>query len=367
MPSTVFVLGAGFSMNKGLPSQAAFADALLSERFNSNHDKCITVIIRKFLEDVFDISTPDKYPSLEDAFTFIDLSAGTGHNLGREYSPKKLRAIRRMLIHRVFKILDDDYDVKNPLCIHNFFDSIPNLAQNSANYCFVILNWDIVLENELLSYPITSPIDYCCDGMNLDPYYAPNTPPLRLCKMHGSSNWVYCDNCRNLYFKLNEKQALTAGADINRSDFIPFKSLLEMNNLEFTQSDYDNIPKQNCTCGNPLSYHIATFSYRKSFRNPAYSMIWSRAEKYLSHAQNWVFIGYSLPDADFELKHLLKTAQLQNQTQKHIMIIDKGPDAELKYQRIFGREIKYFGKTLDDSIALKALNKMLMISTDKRN
>jgi hypothetical protein len=46
-------------------------------------------------------------PALEDIFTCIDLAAGTGHDLGvRKYTPKVLRAIRRMAIYRIFSVLD---------------------------------------------------------------------------------------------------------------------------------------------------------------------------------------------------------------------------------------------------------------------
>jgi hypothetical protein len=55
-------------------------------------------------------------------------------------------------------------------------------------------------------------------------------------------------------------------------------------------------------CGNEISSHIATFSYRKSFRANSFPNIWKKAEEMLSHADRWVFIGYSLPDADYEFK-----------------------------------------------------------------
>ncbi len=60
-----------------------------------------------------------------------------------------------------------------------------------------------------------------------------------------------------------------------------------------------------------VSTHIATFSYRKSFRTHAYPSIWYRAERMLSEADRWVLIGYSLPKADYDLKHLLKVAQMR--------------------------------------------------------
>jgi hypothetical protein len=37
---------------------------------------------------------------------------------------------------------------------------------------------------------------------------------------------------------------------------------------------------------------------------------WLSAERLLRQAKKWVFIGYSLPAADYEFKHLLKRVQL---------------------------------------------------------
>jgi len=44
------------------------------------------------------------------AGSILDLSANSDHNLGRVYSLQKLRAIRRLSIHRVFDILDTRFE-----------------------------------------------------------------------------------------------------------------------------------------------------------------------------------------------------------------------------------------------------------------
>jgi len=101
------ILGAGFSKCADLPTQAEFFDLLLSpELSQSPLQKCITEVIQQFLRDVFGWRPGEPLPSLEDYFTCIDLSANTGHHLGIKYTPKMLRAIRRMTIHRVMQILD---------------------------------------------------------------------------------------------------------------------------------------------------------------------------------------------------------------------------------------------------------------------
>ncbi len=83
-------------------------------------------------------------------------------------------------------------------------------------------------------------------------------------------------------------------------------------------------------------------SYRKSFRTHAYASVWRRAERMLADADQWIFVGYSLPEADYELKHLLKVAQLQmadrsTRRKKIIDVVVKGggPTCE-KFKQFFG-------------------------------
>jgi len=104
--NTVFILGARFSKCADLPVQAEFSSLLTSSEFDTAIDKVITGAIKEFLEDVFGWKDTREIPSLEDIFTFIDLSAGSGHHLGIKYTPKLLRALRRMLIYRTFQIID---------------------------------------------------------------------------------------------------------------------------------------------------------------------------------------------------------------------------------------------------------------------
>ena len=94
--STTFVLGAGFSRNAGIPLQREFSDLLVSDEFDSDVDIVITQAIRDFLKHTFGWDDSLDIPSLEDIFTFIDLSAASGHHLGISYTPQKLRALRRM-------------------------------------------------------------------------------------------------------------------------------------------------------------------------------------------------------------------------------------------------------------------------------
>ncbi len=354
--STTFVLGAGFSKCAELPLQAEFSSLLLSEEFNTDIDQVITQAIKEFLQDVFGWRKGRELPSLEDVFTCIDLSAGKGHHLGIKHTPKVLRAIRRMAIYRIFSVLDRRFSYSED--INKLLRSFCKPVNPESRCSFVVLNWDIVLEKHLMRLTPAVTIDYCCPCYD---WNNPNTPPrhvgIPVCKMHGSSNWVYCDNCKSLFFNLNEKLSLCTRAGLVKSDFRLFDE-------KFTDRQFDatlgiSPSERECKfCRNMVSTHIATFSYRKSFRTPAYPSIWYHAEKLLSDSDRWVFIGYSLPEADYELKHLLKAAQLQMSHRKPTrkkrieVIVREDLSTRHKFERFFGSEtIEFYDGGLSEYVS----------------
>lgn len=332
--NTVFILGAGFSKCADLPVQAEFSSLLTSSEFDTAIDKVITRAIKKFLEDVFGWKDTREIPSLEDIFTFIDLSAGSGHHLGIKYTPKLLRALRRMLIYRTFQIIDHRFKHSE--------DIEKLLKYYEKDTCsFIVMNWDIVLEKHLQTIDYKK-INYITPSYDWNNYKRGDSEEgTKICKMHGSSNWVYCENCKTLFYLLDEKLSLHKKVGLVKSDFRLFDE-------KFTDKHFDESlgitpSEKKCKiCNNAVASHIATFSYRKSFRTAAYPAIWSEAENILANSTKWIFIGYSLPEADFELKHLIKNAELRfkHKRMEHDIdvVIYNDNSTEKKFEKFFGRE-----------------------------
>lgn len=340
MPDTktnkvAFILGAGFSKCADLPVQAEFSSLLTSDEFDTPIDKVITKAIKDFLKDVFGWKEKGDIPSLEDIFTFIDLSAGSGHHLGIKYKPNRLRALRRMLIYRTFQIIDHRFKYST--------DIEKLLRYYKKNECsFIVMNWDIVLEKHLQNIDHRRKINYITPSYDWNNHDRGNTDDgIKICKMHGSSNWVYCENCKTLFYLLDEKLSLHKKVGLVKSDFRLFDE-------KFTDKHFDNSlginpNEKNCKiCNNSVASHIATFSYRKSFRTNAYPAIWSEAENILANATKWIFVGYSLPEADFELKHLIKSAELRlkhKKLKREIeVVIYNDPNTKSKFEKFFGLE-----------------------------
>lgn len=192
----------------------------------------------------------------------------------------------------------------------------------------VSLNWDILTENSL-SNGVNYGIEILPDNGSFV-----SDEGIVLLKLHGSSNWIYCDSCRRIYGG-KEKTALYKGVYTRYDDFgLFFASLPEDDFDEPRRSD-----RKCLHCGSLLGGRIATFSYRKDLSPAFLQALWDLAGKHLSESDKWLVIGYSLPEADYEFRHLLKRSQLARRRQSPLeieVVVMKDCPALLRYEAFFG-------------------------------
>ena len=91
---TAVIIGAGFSLSAGIPAYSEIMKIIAKplnkeiyglDDFQQRIDSEITIHIQTFLRDVFDCDTGfENIPSLEQIFTFIDLSTQTGFSTDRK-------------------------------------------------------------------------------------------------------------------------------------------------------------------------------------------------------------------------------------------------------------------------------------------
>src|SRR3989442_4543596 len=349
MPSlnveTVFVVGAGFSHHAGLPLTSGFTEAILEARqFSSGPSRVLVDFLSRFIHDAFDHSTKagaKNWPDLEDIFTCVDLSANSGHHLGSTFAPADLRTARRAILSRIIQMLDQKYEAarkKKRSDWRKLDDFFWDITGRSVG--FISMNWDTVIERKLALSGKDALLDYCCDAL---PAIIPELPddaydfeayakalkrglvimiaPLPsdrrkvdrstpIVKIHGSANWLYCDNCRRLFwFDPGESPRIAdqlMRAD-DRSRIARFLSK-KGQHVKKTIASLSLRPQVKCLCSEEvaLGTRIATFSYRKALDFPMFQKSWFAAEELLRAADKWVFIGYSLPAADYEFNSLLK-------------------------------------------------------------
>lgn len=325
-PRLALILGSGFSSEAGLPTTSNISKQFLEAPPNGvlepELEEQITKIIKEFWQGVFGF-TFNNHPSLEDHFTVLDLAANSGHHLGPKYPPKKLRAIRRISIHRIFQLLNLKHS-RSPT-IEKLFAEL----HKCFNVSVVTLNWDIVVEKY-----VSNGVDY---GIKIWPVNSgainSNSKGIPLLKVHGSSNWVYCDCCRRIYADSSEKAALHKKVFLHKEDFKLFDVDVPEEILQKNLND-------NCShCGNRLGGRLATFSYRKALSINQFQTIWDCAHEVLGDSNTWLFVGYSMPEADFEFRHLLKSAQLARKKLFEWsceVVLKDDVVAERRYRSFFG-------------------------------
>lgn len=383
---TVFVVGAGFSHHAGLPLTNRFTEAMLEARqFGGGLSRMMVDFLTRFIHDDFDHSTrasARRWPDLEDVFTCVDLAANSGHYLGSTFSPADLRTVRRAMLSRIIRMLDQKYEIARRKKgadwrrLDDFF-----ARTDSGGVGFISMNWDTVIERKLQLTRSTLSIDYGCDARpasipdppNPDDYYhrakafakelrkpqvitvaAQGRPEeteraTPVVKIHGSSNWLYCDNCRQLYWFHPDQCKRIADQLIREDDLRRIGRFLAKKKkyVEATIDDLTERIRVKCPCSGtvPLGTRIATFSYRKALDFPMFQKSWFAAEELLRAANKWVFIGYSLPAADYEFKYLLKRTQLSRPKEPEFIVVSGGSERDVRrtydnYRKFLGRSIK---------------------------
>jgi hypothetical protein len=333
LDSTAAILGAGFSVPAHVPPTNE-----LSQHFLGFHgpyrptplrtQQAISDQLRRFWEEVFSYADGKAVPSFEDHFTLLDMTANVGHSLGHYYTPSKLRAIRRMSIHRVFDILDHRFHTS--FHIERFLHMLA-AGQNSS---IVSLNWDVVVENHLQS--LNREYHYAIPGNNL--YYGePDSSTFPLIKLHGAANWHYCDSCQTVLFG-------PSGAGktaLHSLTFLEWRDFESLGEPEAAEEIRTTKPPMSCPrCHSPhVTARVATFSYAKAFDFFPFHASWNAALQRLLAAERWIFIGYSLPEADFAFRQLLKVSQMTSHDHGkkdiHVVLYNDVPACE-RFRRFFG-------------------------------
>jgi hypothetical protein len=345
--ANLFILGAGFSKNAGLPLATEFTEKLIEVdhlKLDAPSKKLVSHI-RTFVDKVFGeghARPHDEWPELEDLFTLIDLSANTGHHLGQAYAASDLRVVRRAMLVRMIRMLSTEYTKgaksRGPdwNALETFFTHFD--VERSA---VLSLNWDTVVERGLSRTQSVARYDYGCGASAADfkgslLRKVPLTgPQATILKPHGSVNWLYCDACREMFWTPPERTDAVAQTLFRRRDWESIGI-----NMETPSAPRVREPTcPHCDAAS-LGTRFATFSYRKALDFPMHSATWRAAEGLLKRTGNWIFVGYSMPPADFDFKHLLKRVQITEDLRPDITVITKGKSA----LETIGRFRKFFGE-----------------------
>jgi NAD-dependent SIR2 family protein deacetylase len=347
---TVFVIGAGFSVEAKAPSQDKLVKKIFevhkvnSSVFKENKIKEFT----DFLSETLCI--PSEFHEtipLEDIFTPLDSCLANNVSF-KNLSVDEISNKRKLVFELIGLTLQHLLKSSNKKYIDDFAKYLVDISKDrKQNYRLVdpvtviSTNWDILLDNSLYnkirSERDLAVVDYCCYVSSYDESDDTVKPGLeilgkggynvKLLKLHGSLNWLQCQKCQRIYVKFNQKIAMNPYADVDRPTC--------------RHCDWN--------FGKLKSHHLVSNlimpTFLKDLSNPQYKIIWQNAGIELSEAKKIVFIGYSLPQADFEMRQLL-SRMVDIETE--IEVVDfkdrRNPniydDLIRSYKQFFGREVK---------------------------
>lgn len=377
MNKTVYFLGAGFSADAGGPIQNQIIQFILDPEFSKKFDykpylKQARLDFINFIKEKLLI--PDSLIekiSLEDIFTPIDRAISSGKSF-KDIDSKRLVELREKF-HFLMGVaihFGVDYNGKSKVYIENFAKYINNIAKRRLDdlkkdeIAIITSNWDILLDNELnkltrefsendqrVGNKRLAVLDYCCyiSSLQNDEFIKPGLFALgkegyniKYLKLHGSMNWLHCPNCQRMYIKYNVKTMLS-----NQKYCKHCKTNYGLDNVKSIE----------------LKSNLLLPTFIKDLSNIQIQLIWQNAGIELSEASKIVFIGYSLPQADFEIRQLLSRC-IPNHTEIEVVLYpgrknnlksEEDKNAEMiPWKTFFGNRIKseknFIFKTVPDYV-----------------
>lgn len=151
---------------------------------------------------------------------------------------------------------------------------------------------------------------------------------VRLFKLHGSLNWLYCPQCGQLYA-------------YEHSDARGHSVVIHgMANMIQCSTNH---------CCHKLSRVIIPPTLMKNYQSiPFIPQLWHQARRALRQASEIVVIGYSFPTTDFRSNWMFRKAMVDNQTLRKVTIVDTAVGYQRKtlldkHKSIFRvKELDYF-------------------------
>lgn len=368
--SVVCFIGAGFT--KAIADSAPVGNDFLAKAFRpewgffSNPD---VAELRRFLESTYHpLREESDFPRVEDVLSILDFCIRRGRGLNKDFDYDRLVHLRGTLIYLIGRMIQTCFyrPEARPELARTFVREIHKII-HQYNFTVISTNYDIVLDNSLLSqaescnYGIKLRANILLPGSpNIRPVLPfPNEPErwhyadpfgagdeggghlnhgeIQYLKVHGSLNWVYCRRCDEIDITIAQKRA---------------SNLLEGGEDRLCVNPY-------CTCSYEPFLGYPTML--KSYESRLLSELWMLSETALASARKIIFIGYSLPEADYLIRALLIRGLSQNEAKETlcIIVIDKETKSDEDkdcLSQLTGRYVSLLGDRADvRSIGLEGL------------
>lgn len=342
-------LGAGASAAENLPIQNELFSNYFKNSLPHHPNSEMNIKLRAFFKEMFniDVLVDDidtiNFPTFEEVIGILDMAEQRREsfkNFGTDTYNNKSGSINLL---RQYLVLLTANSINNASKESNKYHELllNNLLKKNQlfNTTFISVNYDIHIDNTIskLYDKDTLPVmlDYGVDLANFNfansSWKKPYGKTIKLYKIHGSLNWLYCPICSSLTLTPYEGGVMRI---LNNQD--------------------------EATCLNCNEHTIPIIvppTYFKNMSNVYLSTVWNKAEASLRKADVLIFCGYSFPEADIHIKYMLKRVQtsrnnkplkiivFNNHENKLISTLEK---EEKRYKRFLGNDIIFTKDSFQD-------------------
>ncbi len=298
----VLFLGAGFSVQSGFPSTGTINEQLLTTPKGGGTSVEEFIAIRSVSSGkLFGWKRGMNEPSLADSSSRRSTWRRAVIPESRTLHSIKLRAIRQMTIHRIWSQISRPQVPFPHDCV---VDVLKNLSW-AFEVTIITTNWDAHIEWILTSQGIN--FNYGVEEVGPDGAPVDREGNTSVLKLHGCVNTAYCDCCQKvtrLAYGL-EQPVVKLNLLLDPDDFrllgaVPgIVDLLQKYRLIPDLQRRHHEVLRACGVCHVWGRVSRAFTYRKELQ--VYHEVWDAARTSLQQAAKWLFIGYSMPEADVEL------------------------------------------------------------------
>ena len=344
----IYVLGAGASkgIHRGMPDMMVLNKKVRDLVWQSN--QAVFVRLQSFIRTMFPHWRKGRNFTLEELLTLLDSVA----NQNRPFAGFSLDHLKQLQADFLFGINEaiSQLIVASNISVVESFEQymglvLPFLNSLENTDAIISLNYDTLIDGRigdgLFHNDIFTRINHqgsVSDRANygFDPRYAlvdkkkpsqyRSFPFVPIYKLHGSFNWLYCRQCKQI--------------DV---------TLINPKNQRLLPYDASSGSLGTCPdCKSAFEPVIITPSLIKEYKNPYLKRIWAKAKRALARADEIIFVGYSMPDADMILRTMFIESIVTNRSKRAVVptisVVDysQSDNGKVKrqYERWFG-DINY--------------------------
>ena len=333
-------LGAGASAAENLPIQNELFSSYFKWILPKHPNSPMNRKLRDFFKEVFYIDVLNDnideidFPTFEEVLGILDMADQRRESF-KNFSTDKyninngsISLLRQYLILLTANSINNASKESNKY--HQLLLKKKKKKNQLLNTTFISVNYDIHIDNTISKLydkkKMRVMLDYGIDFANFDhkssSWQRPVGDTIKLYKIHGSLNWLYCPVCSSITLTPYEGGVMRILNNQNEAKCLNCK--------EYTV---------------PI---IVPPTYFKNMSNLYLSTVWNKAETALRDADLIIFCGYSFPEADIHIKYMLKRVQTsRNNKPLKIMVVNNHKNKllsalkkeEKRYKRFLGNDV----------------------------